>query len=53
MDPLSLLIGAVIGAVMALSLTQREVIGADGYDPYDQCIECTKCIGHEPGCSLG
>jgi hypothetical protein len=21
------------------------------YDEFDQCRECTKCIGHEPGCS--
>lgn len=20
------------------------------HDEYDQCRECTKCIGHEPGC---
>jgi len=35
------------------ALTDALALG--GFDPdfdeFDQCRECTKCIGHEPGCS--
>jgi len=36
-----------------LALLRRIWSAITTRDQYDQCIECTKCIGHEPDCSLG